>query len=165
MEALRPLYFILDKLVFILYTVIKPAGVRRLSPGRAGRGLSVPIAAGYKSGRNEIMTLSKEQVQALRDAGISESAIIDRILADPAPADPAPTDPKPADPAPADPKPADPKPAHPVDRTDDILAAINKLTGALQLSNQHRGREGSAPESVDDILASVLMPTDSKQGG
>ena len=91
------------------------------------------------------MTLTKEQVQALRDAGISESAIIDRILADPSPADPKP----------ADPKPLDPKP---VDRTDDILAAINKLTGARQLSNQHRGREGSAPESVDDILASVLMP-------
>lgn len=106
------------------------------------------------------MILSKEQVQALRDAGISESAIIDRILADPAPADPKPADPAPADPKPADPKPADPKPLDPkpVDRTDDILAAINKLTGALQLSNQHRGREGSAPESVDDILASVLMP-------
>lgn len=116
------------------------------------------------------MTLSKEQVQALRAAGISESAIIDRILTDPASADPKPTDPKPADPKPADPKPADPKPAdpkpaQPVDRTDDILAAINQLTGALQLSNQHRGREGSAPESVDDILASVLMPKDSKRGG
>lgn len=50
MEAARPLYFVLDKRVFILYIVIKPAGVRRLSPGRAGRGLSVPIAAGYKIG-------------------------------------------------------------------------------------------------------------------
>ena len=111
------------------------------------------------------MKLTKEQVQALRDAGISESAIIDRILAGPSPADPKPADPKPADPKPADPKPADPKltdpkplDPKPVDRTDDILAAINNLTGALQLSNQHRGREGSAPESVDDILASVLMP-------
>ena len=114
------------------------------------------------------MTLSKDQVQALRDAGISESAIIDRILADPAPADPKPADPAPADPkpVPADPKPtpADPKPAQPVDRTDDILAAINKLTGALQLSNQQTGREGGAPESVDDILASVLAPPKSKGG-
>lgn len=105
------------------------------------------------------MTLTKEQVQALRDAGISESAIIDRILTDPAPADP-----KPADPKPADPKPADPKPAQPVDRTDDILAAINKLTGALQLSNQQTGRAGAASESVDDILASVLAPPKSKGG-
>ena len=100
------------------------------------------------------MTLTKEQVQALRDAGISESAIIDRILTDPAPADPKP----------ADPKPADPKPAQPVDRTDDILAAINKLTGALQLSNQQTGRAGAASESVDDILASVLAPPKSKGG-
>lgn len=105
------------------------------------------------------MTLTKEQVQALRDAGISESAIIDRILTDPAPADPVPADPKPADP-----KPADPKPAQPVDRTDDILAAINKLTGALQLSNQQTGRAGAASESVDDILASVLAPPKSKGG-
>lgn len=110
------------------------------------------------------MTLTKEQVQALRDAGISESAIIDRILTDPAPADPVPADPKPADPKPADPKPADPKPAQPVDRTDDILAAINKLTGALQLSNQQTGRAGAASESVDDILASVLAPPKSKGG-
>ena len=105
------------------------------------------------------MTLTKEQVQALRDAGISESAIIDRILTDPAPADPVPADPKPADP-----KPADPKPAQHVDRTDDILAAINKLTGALQLSNQQTGRAGAASESVDDILASVLAPPKSKGG-
>ena len=105
------------------------------------------------------MTLTKEQVQALRDAGISESAIIDRILTDPAPADPVPADPKPADP-----KPADPKPAQPVDRTDDILEAINKLTGALQLSNQQTGRAGAASESVDDILASVLAPPKSKGG-
>lgn len=100
------------------------------------------------------MSITKEQVQALRDAGISENAIIDRILADPAPADPKP----------ADPKPADPKPAQPVDRTDDILAAINKLTGALQLSNQQAGRAGAASESVDDILASVLAPPKSKGG-
>lgn len=110
------------------------------------------------------MSITKEQVQALRDAGISENAIIDRILADPAPADPAPADPKPADPAPADPAPADPKPAQPVDRTDDILAAINRLTGALQLSNQQTGRAGAASESVDDILASVLAPPKSKGG-
>ena len=98
------------------------------------------------------MSITKEQVQALRDAGIAENAIIDRILADPAPA------------APADAKPADPKPAQPVDRTDDILAAINRLTGALQLSNQQAGRAGAASESVDDILASVLAPPKSKGG-
>lgn len=113
------------------------------------------------------MGITKEQVQALRDAGIAENAIIDRILSDPAPAapaDPKPADHKPADPAPADPAPADPKPAQPVDRTDDILAAINKLTGALQLSNQQTGRAGAASESVDDILASVLAPPKSKGG-
>ena len=115
------------------------------------------------------MSITKEQVQALRDAGISENAIIERILSDPKPADPKPADPKPtdpksADPAPANPKPADPKPAQPVDRTDDILAAINRLTGALQLSNQQTGRAGAAAESVDDILASVLAPPKSKGG-
>ena len=112
--------------------------------------------------------MTKEQVQALRDAGIAENAIIDRILAETATAaddqsaaqavpevqpEPEAQPEQKAAPAP------EPKPA---DRTDEILAAITKLTGALQIQNQHRGRPGAQPESVDDILASVLKPPGAK---
>ena len=170
----------LDKDIFMRYITIKPAGVRRLSPGRAGRGLSVPIAAGYKIGEDSTMALTKEQVRALREAGISENAIIDRILADPTPASPAApaapaTQTAPAAPtttaapaaqtAPAAPTTTAAPAAQAPDRTDAILTAINNLTGALQLSNQHYGRAGAPPESVDDILASVLMPKPNNNGG
>lgn len=112
--------------------------------------------------------MTKEQVQALRDAGIAESAIIDRILADTATAA---DDQSAAQPVPevqqepeAQPekKPEPAKNDQPADRTDEILAAINKLTGAIQIRNQHGGRPGAQPESVDDILASILKPPGAK---
>lgn len=94
--------------------------------------------------------MTKEQVQTLRDAGVNESAIIDRILQDmQAPSEPEET------PAPA----PDPEPAPaPKDRTDEILARLDKLTGVIQKSNQHGGRNEASGQSVDDILASVLTP-------
>lgn len=97
--------------------------------------------------------MTKEQVQALRDAGVNESAIIDRILQD------MQQQPEPEEtPAPApDPEPAT-APEAPKDRTDEILARLDKLTGVIQKSNQHGGRNEATGQSVDDILASVLTP-------
>lgn len=101
--------------------------------------------------------MTKEQVQALRDAGVSESAIIDRILQETA--DAVAPDPEPSE---APESPAAAPAAAPADRTDEILAAINKLTGAIQIRNQHGGRDEAASQSVDDILASVLTPVKKK---
>ena len=102
--------------------------------------------------------MTKEQVELLRTAGISEAAIIDRLLQEQTAApEPAPA-PEP-EPAPA-PEPEAPKAEQPdaqSGKLDAILQAVNNLTGAIQLQNQHTGREASS-QSVDDILASVLTP-------
>lgn len=98
--------------------------------------------------------MTKEQVQALRDAGISEQAIIDRILGEPESKE------KPAEPEkqaiePA--KPAEQAIAQP-DKADAILEAIERLTGAIQAGNMRTGRDTKQEQSVEDIMASVLMP-------
>lgn len=106
--------------------------------------------------------MTKEQVQLLRDAGISETAIIDRILQDgiqnPEPeAAPAPA-PKP-DPTPITPEPApDNKQEQPVpDNSDKILAAIEKLTGAVLSHNVNgTGQEDQPAQSAEDILGNLL---------
>ena len=122
--------------------------------------------------------MTKEQVQLLRDAGISETAIIDRILQETAqpvspkakPAEPAqPVSPKakPAEPAPevpqADPTPEpvlpDPKPARPgpTEGEDMILKAIEKLTGAIQARNVGNiGTETGGQETVEEILTNAF---------
>ena len=112
--------------------------------------------------------MTKEQVQLLRDAGISETAIIDRILQETAEAvspdgfgqrqqqpepEPAPEPEKPpAAPAKPDPVP-DPQPA----REDKILAAIEKLTGAIYNRNVlSSGMEDVPEESAADIIGKAL---------
>ena len=98
--------------------------------------------------------MTKEQVQALRDAGISEQAIIDRILGEPAGAE-----------RPAEPEKQAAEAAQPAvqannqpDKADAILAAIDRLTGAIQAGNMRTGRDTQQEQSVEDIMASVLMP-------
>lgn len=120
--------------------------------------------------------MTKEQVQLLRDAGISETAIIDRILQETAAGgspdgfalrqqqpepEPAPEPEKqPAEPArkaaeparKADPVP-DPQPA----REDKILAAIEKLTGAIYNRNVlSSGMEDVPAETAADIIGKAL---------
>ena len=109
--------------------------------------------------------MTKEQVQQPRDAGISETAIIDRILQEtegpdgfgnrqqqPEP-EPAPEPEKqPAAPAKLDPVP-DPQPA----REDKILAAIEKLTGAIYNRNVlSSGMEDVPQETAADIIGKAL---------
>lgn len=112
---------------------------------------------------------NKELIAGLRNLGLSDSAIIavlsEQTTAAPAPAaapEPkaqAPAAPEPKAPAPAAaPEPAAPAPAAPAPdpREDKILAAIEKLTGAIFAQNaKSTGRETPA-ETVDDILAGAL---------
>lgn len=111
--------------------------------------------------------MTKEQVQLLRDAGISETAIIDRILQETTPSpdgfsklqqqpepEPAPEPEKqPAEPVKKpDPVP-DPQPA----REDKILAAIEKLTGAIYNRNVlSSGMEDVPKETAADIIGKAL---------
>lgn len=107
--------------------------------------------------------MTKEQVQLLRDAGISETAIIDRILQETAGSpdgfgketqtepEPAPA-PIPETPAP-EPAPAAPEPM----REDRILAAIEKLTGAIYNKNVlGSGMEDVPKETAADIIGKAL---------
>lgn len=109
--------------------------------------------------------MTKEQVQMLRDAGISEAAIIDRLIQDTAPA--GSPEQKPAEAVPeipqADPTPEpvlpDPKPARPgpTEGEDMILKAIEKLTGAIQARNVGSiGTETGGQETVEEILTNAF---------
>lgn len=114
--------------------------------------------------------MTKEQVQLLRESGISETAIIDRILQETSAAvspegaaakttqqkpEPEPTpepEKQPAEPVKPDPVP-DPQPA----REDKILAAIEKLTGAIYNRNVlSSGIEDVPQETAADIIGKAL---------
>ena len=108
--------------------------------------------------------MTKEQVQLLRDAGISETAIIDRILQETNAGSPdgfgkeTQTEPEPA-PAPIPETPApEPAPAAPEPlREDRILAAIEKLTGAIYNKNVlGSGMEDVPKETAADIIGKAL---------
>ena len=111
--------------------------------------------------------MTKEQVEALRSAGISESAIIDRILAESA--GPGPENPDAGKKTEADPeqkpepeKQPDPEkkpetqPAAPADRTDEVIAAIQKLTGAVLGHNVNGTGTDTLGETGDDIIGKLL---------
>lgn len=99
---------------------------------------------------------TREQLKALKAAGV-EDAVIVRLMFDDQEAEEVPADPAPAAP---DPEPA-PAPAAAGVETgaDKILAAIERLTGAVQASNM-RSMDGGQPvrETADDILASLIAP-------
>lgn len=105
---------------------------------------------------------TKDQLKALKAKGVEDAVILalmfdeDEARAGAAP-DPAPEEPKQA-PAPApEPDPA-PAPAAVVG-ADQILAAIERLTGAVQAANI-RNMTGADPkhETADDVLAAVINP-------
>ena len=98
------------------------------------------------------MKLDKKTLAYLKEKGVSAEILIGMLLED----DPQPAggDPEPEAPAPE----VQPAPAAPENpQADPVLAAIEKLTGAVQAMNI-RGRSMDLPraESADDILASVL---------
>lgn len=105
---------------------------------------------------------NRELITGLKDLGLSDSAIL-AVLSEQtttaAPAAPSAVEaPAPeAAPEPEAPAPAPAAPA-PDPREDKILAAIEKLTGAIFASNaRSTGRDTPAQESVDDVLAKIQI--------
>lgn len=107
---------------------------------------------------------NKELIAGLKDLGLSDSAIL-AVLSEQtttaAPAAPAAVEaPAPAadpEPAPA-PAPAPEAPAAAPDpREDKILAAIEKLTGAIFAQNATQTGRATPSETVDDILGSFPL--------
>jgi hypothetical protein len=106
--------------------------------------------------------IDKGMIKKLSSAGVSPEVILNLLLDEDEPekaaevrADPEQIAeaPKPAPAAPAA------QPEEP-DKQDAILAAINKLTGAIQASNMRRdGMPGpDQAETTDTILANLLHP-------
>ena len=110
--------------------------------------------------------MTREQVDALRQAGIPDKTIIDLIISETSEAlapntapEPAPADPEPEAPAPAEipAEPATPQAEPDTAKEDKILAAIEKLTGAIYNSNVlYSGREDTPIESAADIIGKAL---------
>lgn len=104
---------------------------------------------------------NRELITGLKDLGLSDSAIL-AVLSEQttaAPAAPSAVEaPAPAAaPEPEAPAPAPAAPA-PDPREDKILAAIEKLTGAIFASNaRSTGRDTPAQETVDDVLAKIQI--------
>lgn len=97
---------------------------------------------------------TREQLKLLKAAGV-EDAVLIRLLFDDQEAEEIP-----ADPAPVPAKEPAPAPAAQIETgADKILAAIERLTGAVQSSNM-RSMDGGQPvrETADDILASLIAP-------
>lgn len=98
---------------------------------------------------------TRDQLKLLKAAGV-EDAVLIRLLFDDQEAEEVPADPAPA----PDPEPAPAPAAAPIETgADKILAAIERLTGAVQASNM-RSMDGGQPvrETADDILASLIAP-------
>lgn len=110
--------------------------------------------------------MTREQVNALRAAGIQDKTIIDLIISEtveavapnPEPAKPEPEEtlkPEPEKPEPEKPEPETVKPE--AAREDKILAAIEKLTGAIYNHNVlGSGIEDVPKESAADIIGKAL---------
>lgn len=101
--------------------------------------------------------LSKDLIKKLNEAGVDPTVIV-RLMLDDEPETVTPDEPQDPAPAPA-PAPEPAKPAPAADTGDKILAAIERLTGAVQASNIMNFSAGDPKgESVDDILAEMLTP-------
>ena len=99
--------------------------------------------------------IDKGMIKKLSGAGVSPEIILNLLLDEDEPEQAAEVS---ADPAPAE----APAPApQPEPRKDDaILAAIEKLTGAIHASNMRRDSAGDPgqAETTDQILANLLHP-------
>ena len=106
--------------------------------------------------------MNPEDILALVRAGFSRSEILamQTPAVDPAPAEPQP-DPEPAPAAPQpDPTPAAPQPAPaPQPSNQDVLAAINSLTAAIQNINRNSAQQpGQSRITGDDVMAGFIRP-------
>ena len=107
--------------------------------------------------------MTQEDIIALAHAGFSRSEILAMIQPDPAAPQPEPKpapDPAP-DPAPAAPQPEpQPAPAAPQQPSNqDVLAAINSLTAAIQNINRNSAQQpGQNRLTGDDVMAGFIRP-------
>lgn len=119
------------------------------------------------------MKLNNADIKKLKDKGVDSSIILDLLLEEDEDPGQTPENPKnekpentPEDKKPEDKKPEDKKPETPEQKNDiqdQILKAIEKLTGAVQTSNLlNAGSEGPDVDKTEDILASIINPTGGK---
>lgn len=102
--------------------------------------------------------LEKSMIEKLMKAGVSADVILGLIMYEEKQPEPE-KKPEPEKTPEPEKKPEQPAPAA-VPQGDAILAAIEKLTGAVQAANLQRGSfKSEQPETVDSILASVIAPT------
>lgn len=102
--------------------------------------------------------IDKGMIKKLSSAGVSPEVILNLLLDEDEPEQAAEVRAEPEQIAEA-PQPAPAAPEEP-DKQDAILAAINKLTGAIQASNMRRdGMPGpDQAETTETILANLLHP-------
>lgn len=94
--------------------------------------------------------LEKSMMKKLKEKGVPADVILDLLLDED---QPAPTPEAPEDPAPQEAPAAPEKPAAP----DPVLAAIEKLTGAVQAMNQRQNYvETPGRETTDEILSKII---------
>lgn len=110
--------------------------------------------------------MNAESILKLVDAGFTKEDIL--ALAGTAPPEKA--EPPEDEPAPQpEPEPEPEKPAQPdpnEERYNELLAAMQKLTGAIQASNiQNSSNREEPPLSAEDILAEVVNPKPNKRKG
>lgn len=98
---------------------------------------------------------TQELIKGLKDLGLSDSAIL-AVLSAESETEAAAAAPAPADPAPEPEITNEPEPAQAEPREDKILAAIEKLTGAIFAQNARQTGRTTPAETVDDILAGAL---------
>ena len=115
---------------------------------------------------NDVLALCRagynsQQIALLARAAANDQQPAPAAPTPAAPAAPAPAAPAPAAPAPAAPSlaaPAAPSPAAPAEPTpSDLMQQLQQLTGAIQMQNQLNSQQPQ-PETVEDILATVLEP-------
>ena len=103
--------------------------------------------------------MDKSMIKKLSSAGVSPEVILNLLLDEDEPEQSAGVRDEPIAPAPQ-PAPAAPQPEQEPRKDDAILAAIEKLTGAIHASNMRRdGMAGPVQEeTTETILANLLHP-------
>ena len=114
--------------------------------------------------RDDILTLAKagftaEQIIAL---GSIESKTSEPVAPAPAPVEPTAPAPQPVAPAPA-PAPVEPTAPAPQDPFQKLFEQMTGIKQAIQTSNLQNSVIATAPQTTDDILASIIQPTKNKE--